>query len=56
MATKSIPAAQYLRMSIEHQQDSLENRSLAIEKYAVPHGFEIVRTGNQRKARSDTEK
>jgi DNA invertase Pin-like site-specific DNA recombinase len=36
-----IPAAQYLRMSTEHQQYSLENQSAAIQKYADCHGFEI---------------
>ena len=45
MTTNSnIPAAQYLRMSTEHQQYSLENQSLAIQKYAELHGFEIVQT------------
>ena len=39
-----IPAAQYLRMSTEHQQYSLENQSAAIEKYAESHGFKIVQT------------
>jgi len=39
-----IPAAQYLRMSTEHQQYSLENQSTAIQKYAESHGFEVVRT------------
>ena len=39
-----IPAAQYLRMSTEHQQYSLENQYLAIQKYAESHGFEVVRT------------
>lgn len=39
-----LPAAQYLRMSTEHQQYSLENQSLAIHTYAQAHGFEIVRT------------
>ena len=39
-----IPAAQYLRMSTEHQQYSLENQCLAIQKYAESHGFEVVRT------------
>jgi hypothetical protein len=39
-----IPAAQYLRMSTEHQQYSLENQSTAIQKYADAHGFDIVRT------------
>jgi DNA invertase Pin-like site-specific DNA recombinase len=39
-----IPAAQYLRMSTEHQQYSLENQSMAIQKYAESHGFAVVRT------------
>jgi DNA invertase Pin-like site-specific DNA recombinase len=39
-----IPAAQYLRMSTEHQQYSLENQSAAISRYAADHGFLIVRT------------
>lgn len=39
-----IPAAQYLRMSTEHQQYSLENQSAAIQKYAASHGFETVQT------------
>ena len=39
-----IPAAQYLRMSTEHQQYSVENQSAAILQYAESHGFEIVRT------------
>src|SRR5579863_4623262 len=45
MTTNSnIPAAQYLRMSTERQQYSLENQALAIGKYAELHGFEIVQT------------
>jgi DNA invertase Pin-like site-specific DNA recombinase len=39
-----VPAAQYLRMSTEHQQYSLENQSTAIQKYAEAHSFEVVRT------------
>jgi DNA invertase Pin-like site-specific DNA recombinase len=39
-----IPAAQYLRMSTEHQQYSLENQSAAILNYAESHGFHVVRT------------
>ena len=39
-----VPAAQYLRMSTEHQQYSLENQSMAIQKYAESHGFEVVQT------------
>src|SRR6201997_1444632 len=45
MATNQrVPAAQYIRMSTEHQQYSLENQSLAIQKYADCHNFEIVQT------------
>jgi DNA invertase Pin-like site-specific DNA recombinase len=39
-----VPAAQYLRMSTEHQQYSLENQSKAILNYAESHGFHVVRT------------
>ncbi|HET9698396.1 MAG TPA: recombinase family protein, partial [Terriglobales bacterium] len=38
------PAAQYLRMSTEHQQYSLANQSVAINLYAVQHGFAVVQT------------
>jgi DNA invertase Pin-like site-specific DNA recombinase len=44
MAANLIPAAQYLRMSTEHQQYSLDNQSAAIRKYADSHSFEIVKT------------
>jgi len=43
-ANQLIPAAQYLRMSTEHQQYSLENQSTAIQRYASSQGFEVVRT------------
>ena len=43
-ANQLIPAAQYLRMFTEHQQYSLENQSMAIQKYAESHSFEVVRT------------
>ena len=43
-ATKAIAAAQYLRMSTEHQQYSLDNQSTAIEAYANLHEFEVVQT------------
>jgi DNA invertase Pin-like site-specific DNA recombinase len=39
-----VPAAQYLRMSTEHQQYSLLNQSAAIQKYADAQGFQIIRT------------
>lgn len=37
-------AAQYVRMSTEHQRYSTENQSEAIRAYADAHGMEIVRT------------
>jgi len=43
-ANQLVPAAQYLRMSTEHQQYSLENQATAIQAYAESHGFEVVRT------------
>lgn len=39
-----IPAAQYLRMSTEHQQYSLANQALAISMYAVQHDFAVTTT------------
>jgi DNA invertase Pin-like site-specific DNA recombinase len=39
-----IPAAEYLRMSTEHQQYSLDNQRLAIQAYARAHDFFIVQT------------
>jgi DNA invertase Pin-like site-specific DNA recombinase len=44
ISSSLIPAAQYLRMSTEHQQYSLENQSTAILKYAESLGFMVVRT------------
>ena len=43
-ANQLVPAAQYLRMSTEHQQYSLENQSMEIQKYAESHSFEVIRT------------
>jgi DNA invertase Pin-like site-specific DNA recombinase len=43
-AKSLVPAAQYLRMSTEHQKYSTENQSTAIRKYAESHGFTVVRT------------
>jgi DNA invertase Pin-like site-specific DNA recombinase len=40
----SIPAAQYVRMSDEQQQYSIDNQKAAIREYANSHGFSIVRT------------
>lgn len=39
-----IPAAQYVRMSDESQQYSIENQKAAIQDYAAHHGFVIVKT------------
>lgn len=39
-----IPAAQYLRMSTEHQQYSIENQAAVIQAYADRNRFEIVRS------------
>ncbi|TAJ70412.1 MAG: recombinase family protein [Phenylobacterium sp.] len=44
MTSKLIPAAQYLRMSTDHQRYSLANQSAAIAEYAKQHGFEITRS------------
>jgi DNA invertase Pin-like site-specific DNA recombinase len=39
-----VRAAQYVRMSTEHQKYSTANQMKEIESYAARHGFEIVRT------------
>jgi DNA invertase Pin-like site-specific DNA recombinase len=39
-----VPAAQYLRMSTDYQQYSLDNQSDAIARYATLNGFTVVRT------------
>lgn len=44
MSTDPIPAAQYLRMSTEHQQYSPHNQADAMSRYAAEHGFQIVKT------------
>src|SRR5580693_7208713 len=41
---RDLRAAQYLRMSTEHQQYSLDNQALAITRYAEANGMSIVRT------------
>lgn len=40
----AVRAAEYVRMSTEHQKYSTENQSTAIRQYAERHGYEIVRT------------
>lgn len=45
MTTSSrVPVAQYLRMSTENQQYSIQNQADAIAVYALEHGFDIVKT------------
>jgi DNA invertase Pin-like site-specific DNA recombinase len=39
-----VPAAQYVRMSTEHQQYSTDNQTAAIGRYAEGRGYEIVQT------------
>ncbi|HWY52952.1 MAG TPA: recombinase family protein [Terriglobales bacterium] len=41
-ANQLIPAAQYLRMSTEHQQYSIDNQERAISQYASTHNFVVV--------------
>jgi len=43
-STSTIPAAQYVRMSTEHQQYSTENQRDAIAEYARARGYQIVKT------------
>lgn len=43
-ATVQTPAAQYLRMSTEHQRYSLDNQQVVIRRYAEQHGLAIVQT------------
>ena len=40
----TVRAAEYVRMSTEHQQYSTENQADAIRQYAARRGFEIART------------
>ena len=44
MSDDLIQAAQYVRMSTEHQQYSTENQSDALKEYATRRGIQIVRT------------
>lgn len=43
-STVPIPVAQYLRMSRESQDYSMENQKAAIQEYAQRHGFAVVQT------------
>jgi DNA invertase Pin-like site-specific DNA recombinase len=42
--TPLVRAAEYMRMSTEHQQYSIANQSAVIQEYANAHAIEIVRT------------
>lgn len=44
METSPLRAAEYMRMSTDHQQYSIANQSAAIQEYANTHSIEIVRT------------
>jgi DNA invertase Pin-like site-specific DNA recombinase len=44
MAAELLPVAQYLRMSTEHQQYSLDNQRQAIQAYADSHNMSVVKT------------
>jgi len=44
LTNSPVPAAQYVRMSTEHQQYSTENQGDAIAEFAKSRGYEIVRT------------
>src|SRR6476660_8169157 len=43
-ALKSARAAQYVRMSTDHQKYSTQNQAVAIAAYAAQHNLTIVRT------------
>lgn len=42
--TPKVRAAEYVRMSTEHQRYSTDNQAAAIRRYALQRGYEIVRT------------
>ena len=44
MSSTPTPAAEYLRMSTEHQRYSLDNQAQSIGLYAAEHGFQVVRS------------
>src|SRR6185503_87021 len=43
-SNQRVAAAEYVRMSTDHQQYSTANQSQAIREYAARHGFEIEKT------------
>jgi DNA invertase Pin-like site-specific DNA recombinase len=44
MSNSLVPAAEYLRMTTEHQQYSFENQTALNQKYAALNGFSTVQT------------
>ena len=44
ISDKPVRAAQYVRMSTDHQKYSTENQAEALQRYAAQRGIEIVRT------------
>jgi DNA invertase Pin-like site-specific DNA recombinase len=42
--TRLIPAAQYVRMSTDHQKYSIEGQCTTIREYASQHGFDLIAT------------
>ena len=40
----TLPAAQYLRMSTEHQKYSLDNQVAANREYAERNGFTVIKS------------
>ena len=44
LASARVPAAEYVRMSDEGQQYSIENQKAAIQEYADQKGFSVVKT------------
>src|SRR5580692_9426022 len=43
-STVPVPAAQYLRMSTDMQECSIENQAVVIKRYADANGFKILKT------------
>ena len=44
MSNEDISAAQYIRMSTDHQQFSTKNQSDVILEYAQKHGYKIIKS------------
>lgn len=44
LSSEIVPAAQYLRMSTEHQQYSISNQQDVIGQWATDHGYQVVRS------------